>query len=224
MESFIKSFNHISAFRRLIICLSIASIVLISLLMMKIILLTSLLVSWNTFALMMILFSWITFSTAEQKDICQDSQKQDESRYIIFLLVVLSICISFSGIVFMMKEMDGSRLEEQFHTIISLMGVALSWALLHTIFTLRYAHLYYGPSHSMTKEYSGGLSFPEDDKPDYLDFAYFSFVIGMTFQVSDVEISSKTIRRVVLTHSIISFIFNTIIVALTISIISGLGK
>lgn len=70
----------------------------------------------------------------------------------------------------------------------------------------------------------GGISFPSKEAPDYVDFAYFSFVIGMTFQVSDVQVESRLIRRFVLMHSLISFVFNTIIVALTINTIAGFGK
>jgi uncharacterized membrane protein len=72
------------------------------------------------------------------------------------------------------------------------------------------------------KEHKGGLIFPSDDPPDYFDFAYFSFVIGMTWQVSDIQISSRRIRRMVLFHALLSFLYNTVILALTINIISGL--
>ena len=99
----------------------------------------------------------------------------------------------------------------------------MSWGLVHTTFSIRYAHLYYGNSSS--KDVKGhGLDFPGDVDPDFIDFAYFSFVIGMTFQVSDVEISSRRIRRLTLVHSLISFIFNTVIVALTINALAGLSK
>jgi uncharacterized membrane protein len=74
----------------------------------------------------------------------------------------------------------------------------------------------------MDKEHRGGLDFLNEKRPDYLDFAYFSFVIGMTFQVSDVTVSSSRIRRLVLLHGLISFLFNTIIVALSINIIAGM--
>ena len=92
------------------------------------------------------------------------------------------------------------------------------------MFTIRYAHLYHDHNKLGTGSSIGGLEFPMDEDPDYLDFAYFSFVIGMTFQVSDISVSSQTIRRFVLMHSLISFVFNTIIVALTINILAGLKR
>lgn len=108
--------------------------------------------------------------------------------------------------------------------IITLSPVLLSWILLHTIFTIRYAHLYHDPNSLSTGSNVGGISFPSRKAPDYIDFAYFSFVIGMTFQGSDVQVDSRVIRRFVLLHSLISFVFNTIILALTINTIAGFGK
>ena len=94
---------------------------------------------------------------------------------------------------------------------------------MHTIFTFHYAHLYYFKNMDDTTE-GKPLDFPGKTKPDYLDFAYFSFVIGMTFQVSDIEIPSRTIRRTVLAHSLLSFALNTFVVALTINLIAGLRQ
>ena len=109
-------------------------------------------------------------------------------------------------------------------TVISLSPVLLSWFLLHTIFTIRYAHLYHDHDKLNTGSKVGGIDFPTKEAPDYIDFAYFSFVIGMTFQVSDISVSSRTIRRFVLMHSLVSFVFNTIIVALTINTLAGLKE
>lgn len=106
------------------------------------------------------------------------------------------------------------------HVTLAAITVASSWLLVHSVFTLRYAHLYYGDDRKQTK-HPGGLDFPHEPEPDYLDFAYFSFVIGMTSQVSDVAIGSKQMRRAALAHGVLSFLFNTIIIALT---VSGLGS
>ncbi|MGZ4001637.1 MAG: DUF1345 domain-containing protein, partial [Mucilaginibacter sp.] len=109
------------------------------------------------------------------------------------------------------------------HILLSICAVIVSWWHVHTVFTMRYAHLYYDTNcDDGSARKGGGLQFPGADEPDYLDFVYFSFVLGMTFQVSDVEISSRQIRRLAWVHSLISFAFNTAIVALSINIISGL--
>ncbi len=96
------------------------------------------------------------------------------------------------------------------------MTIGLSWAAIHTTFALHYAHEYYRGT-------VGGLAFPGDGKeePDYWDFVYFSFVIGMTAQVSDVGITDRIIRRTATVHGIVSFVFNTALLALTINIVAG---
>jgi uncharacterized membrane protein len=103
---------------------------------------------------------------------------------------------------------------------IGLGGVVLGWLLIHTIFLFRYARLYYQDRDGDRKR-DGGLIFPGGDEPSDLDFAYFSFVVGMTFQVSDVQISSPNIRRLVLGHAMISFAYNTAILALVVNVVSG---
>jgi uncharacterized membrane protein len=92
--------------------------------------------------------------------------------------------------------------------------VVSAWLLMHTAFTLRYAHLYYANA-----DHIGGLDFPGKELPDDLDFAYFSFTLGMTYQTSDVSISDRSIRRLALGHVLLSFVFNTIILALAINLI-----
>ena len=97
-----------------------------------------------------------------------------------------------------------------------------SWALVHTVYGLRYAHAFYGDSDEPgVHQHAGGLIFPGDRPPDYFDFAYFSFVVGMTCQVSDVQITSRRMRRITLIHSVLSFGFNTLILALLINIRVG---
>lgn len=184
---------------------------------------TGLLLSWSTFAFLMSLVSWTTFFTVPDIDLYMETRQQDESGPAIFLIVVFSVCLSLAGILLLRKNVSGPAVNKDLHQVISIISLACSWILLHTIFTLHYARLFYADDPSGKKPQLAGLTFPEEDKPDYLDFAYFSFVIGMTFQVSDVEITSRLLRRLVLAHGLISFVFNTVIVALTISILSGLN-
>jgi len=101
--------------------------------------------------------------------------------------------------------------------IIGVVSVVLTWLFLNTMFAMHYAHGFYGDY----GEKHEGLDFPETPEPDYWDFAYFSFVIGMCFQVSDVQITSRYLRRVVLFHSVIAFFFNVFIIALTVNIVAG---
>jgi uncharacterized membrane protein len=100
--------------------------------------------------------------------------------------------------------------------MLAIVTITLSWTFIHAIFALHYAHDYYGSGHR-----ANGLQFPGDDQPDYWDFAYFSFVVGMTFQVSDVAVTNRAIRRLVVAHGILSFAFNTAILALTVNLASS---
>jgi uncharacterized membrane protein len=101
--------------------------------------------------------------------------------------------------------------------VLCLVAVASAWALTHTAYTLRYAHLYYRDD----RDGVGGLSFPDDAPPTYLDFAYFAFTIGMCFQTSDVTVTSRQIRRAVMAHAMLSFAYNTTILATAVSLVVG---
>ncbi len=229
-ESFLPEFtmvnwlNNLSAMRRLLLCLGGALAVMILLVLTGSEWLSAMMAAWDIFCLLMIAVNWITFYTVPQKELSHKARQEDESRYTIFALVLGLICVSLAGILLLLKNSDNNQIGAEVHKAVSLMGVALSWGLLHTLFTLRYAHLYYSDDADAPSPHTGGLDFPEDEAPDYLDFAYFSFVVGMTFQVSDVEVRSKLIRRVVLLHGFLSFVFNTAIVALSISILSNSAK
>lgn len=155
---------------------------------------------------------------------CDVVDAQDDGLKAIFIIVLIAVCFSLFGALLLLTGKNESDLNKTLHALISLSPVLLSWLLLHTTFTIRYAHLYNDHDKLNTGSNIGGLEFPTKGQPDYIDFAYFSFVIGMTFQVSDVQVNSRVIRRFVLMHSLISFVFNTTIVALTINAIAGLKQ
>ena len=220
----IKWFDTLPASLKLLFSIVIGLIVSVILVTAGLQILSGVLIGWDMFCISLIILSWLTFIYTESAELNQQAKKQDESRYSTFLIVLFSVLVSLVGIIFIMNNKDENLVHKQLNTVISMSGVALSWLLLHTTFTLRYAHLYYVQSLSAENDQKGGIDFPGGNKkPDYLDFAYFSFVIGMTFQVSDVQISSSKIRKVALLHGLIAFVFNTIILALTISILANLS-
>ncbi|MCZ4225365.1 DUF1345 domain-containing protein [Pedobacter rhodius] len=178
--------------------------------------LTHLMSGWDGFCLALILLHWYMFCHTSAAETHLKAKMQDETRGEIFAIVVVSTFAGLLAVVLLLLDKEVKTLD----LVTAISGMFLSWVLVHTTFTMRYAHLFYGDSENK----NGGLDFPGEEKPDFIDFAYFSFVIGMTFQVSDVEISSRKIRRLALLHSIISFIFNTVIVALTINALAGLSK
>ncbi len=180
---------------------------------------------WICFGMSLIISQWVIILTAHPRDIVKIARLQDSSRSLIFIFVVFASLISL-GAIFLLLQSSKLVSKEQItaHVLLSFGSVVVSWWLVHTVFTMRYAHEYYDTTTDDGKtKPMGGLDFPGDLKfPDYMDFVYFSFVIGMTFQVSDVEISSPHIRRLAWAHGLISFLFNTAIVALGINIVSGL--
>ena len=212
------------AIHRLLICSAIALAFFFGLFFFKMEVLTRIMISWDVFSLSMITYLWTSFFRSKADQIREQAKEVDESRIIIFIVVLCSILISLLGILIMLNYADTVATHKALHFPVSILGVILSWILLHTIFTVRYAHLYYGDNVNKPLKQCGGIDFPHDDAPDFFDFAYFAFIVGMTFQVADTNINSKRIRRMVLMHAIISFCFNTIIVALSIGIISGLKK
>ena len=187
-------------------------------------LLTRLLVAWNSGIFCLLSLAWSVIATANTKQIKKRSQTQDFSRIVIAVLVISAAIASLFAVIFVLGT--SKNLPPKFlglHIALSIASVVGSWLLVHTVFTLRYAHYYYFREQNHPQEdHAGGLDFPGGKLPDYWDFAYFSFVLGMTFQVSDVQITSRLMRRLALLHGLLSFAFNTIIVALTINIISSL--
>ena len=181
------------------------------------------LITWIAVAMSIIILDWIVILSAHPKDIRKVASLEDSSRLTIFLFVLVASLASLIAMYLLLKSTKGESEETVTgYIFLAMTAVVVSWWLVHTVFTMRYAHLFYTVTDGHRTP-TGGLEFPGDDKePDYLDFVYFSFVIGMTFQVSDVEISSKQIRRLAWAHGLIAFAFNTAIVALGINVISGL--
>lgn len=179
---------------------------------------------WSAFALAFLASSWAEIGFSDARRTRQAVALQDSGRALIFVFVVLATFAGLFAVLFVLGMAKGlPRGELLAHLALTIIAVAGSWALLHTTFTFHYAHLFYGDNAATPKQdWNGGLEFPGAKQPDYLDFAYFSFGIGMTFQVSDVQIASSGIRRLALLHGVLSFAFNTMILAASVNIFSGL--
>jgi uncharacterized membrane protein len=172
---------------------------------------TRLLVSWDIFVTCYLVLAYIMMLRCGLAHIKRSAVLQDDGRFLILLVTALGAFASIAAILLELGATHRSAPELMLATV----TIALSWATVHTTFALHYAHDYYRGAKP------GGLQFPsggEHDHADYWDFVYFSFVIGMTAQVSDVGITDKTIRRTVTAHGIISFVYNTALVALMVNI------
>jgi uncharacterized membrane protein len=220
-----KIFLRLDAHHRLLISLAVSAIVLFFT-WSNFTVPTTALVTWIAFGLCIIIMDWIIILTAHPAEIRKIASIEDSSRTLIFLFVIVASLMSLLAILFLLlSTKNQSDAVVTARVLLAMASVIVSWWLVHTIFTLRYAHMYYAtdPDDDKKLKHLGGLEFPGDEKePDYLDFVYFSFVVGMTFQVSDVEISARSIRRLAWLHGLISFAFNTAIVALSINVISGM--
>ena len=172
---------------------------------------TRMLIGWDAFATFYLVLVYFMMWRSEHRNIKRNAVLQDDGRFLILLVTALGAFASIAAIVFELGAKDRGVTQLALATL----TIALSWAVVHTAFALHYAHDYYRG----TKP--GGLQFPSGEKQDhadYWDFVYFSFVIGMTAQVSDVGITDKTIRRTATVHGIISFVYNTALVALMVNI------
>lgn len=175
---------------------------------------------WDIFAIFYLVFTWLIFFHRGTEEIRKVARIDDGSRIFISLIVVLASMASMVTVLLLILSNDAGN--AFVYIPVAICGILASWGMVHTTYTVHYAHLYYDDDEKDSTQHAGGLNFPKEKKPDYLDFAYFAFVIGMTFQVSDVEIESRHIRRVALAHGLLSFVLNTFIVALTINLIAGL--
>jgi uncharacterized membrane protein len=184
-------------------------------------LLGRLIIGWDAFGVTTLALIWAAIYTADTAHIRAVAASEDLSRLLSFCFVLVAAGASLLAVVVLLSTSHGlppATLVR--HIGLSVVAVASSWLLVHTVFTLRYAHTYYDANPDGSDV--GGLDFPGGDKePDYLDIAYFAFVVGMTAQTADVSISGRAQRRLALLHGLISFSFNTALVALVISGVSG---
>jgi len=220
MKNWLQRISRLDSHHRLLIGFGVA-LAVFGFLPPSVVLPTRLVATWIAYALTSLSLVWVVFFLTHPGQNRRFYQLQDSSRTAIFLFVVVAASTSLFAVLSLLRTTKGMSPEVvSQHIALSILAIACSWMLVHTVFTTRYAHIYYDEDAQGNP--AKGLDFPNEDQPDYLDFAYFSFVIGMTSQVSDVAVSSKIMRRLALLHGVLSFVFNAIIVALTINTVSGL--
>jgi len=176
---------------------------------------TRILLGWDLGVLLYLSLAYHLVAISRVGQIRARAKKEDEGQVAILVLTAAAALASLGAII---AELGSSSIagagRPPAHLLLATTTIVMSWAFVHTIFALHYAHDFY-QEHAGK---AGGLNFPGEEEPDYWDFVYFSFVIGMTSQVSDVAISCKPIRRAATAHGIISFVFNAALLALTVNI------
>lgn len=194
---------------------------------------TRLLIGWNFGAFVYFLLSAILIARADCDTMRRRAKESDEGRIVILIITCVAACASMAAIVAQLGATHDTEkgLVKGLHIALAAATIVTSWTFIHLTFALHYAHEYFdeldgelekGDEKGEGGDLVGGLKFPGTDIPDYLDFLYFSFIIGVASQTADVELTSKEMRRVSLAHSIIAFFFNSAVLALTINIAAGL--
>ncbi|HLY81911.1 MAG TPA: DUF1345 domain-containing protein [Acidimicrobiales bacterium] len=176
------------------------------------------LVAWDAAALSWLVTVWIRIGRLDAMSTSLHATWEDPARATADLLLLSASVASLIAVVLGVIKASSSHGDERLFLLGGgIVTIVVSWGMVHTLFTLRYAALYYtGPD--------GGVEFNEDDKPCYADFAYLAFTIGMTYQVSDTNLTSKEIRHTALHHALLSYVFGTVIIAATINLAAGLVR
>jgi uncharacterized membrane protein len=183
---------------------------------------TRILCVWDVVMISFLGLTWRLMIQATPEMMQRLALKEDEGRLTISISIALAACISLVAVGLIPHGKGLPTAVTMMHLGISIATIVGSWLLVHTIFTQHYAHLYYQGNKTLDERKSSGLDFPGEIEPDYWDFLYFSFVIGMTGQVSDVNVTSRMMRKLSLLQGILSFFFNTTILAISINMIAGI--
>ncbi|RQO47185.1 DUF1345 domain-containing protein [Variovorax sp. KBW07] len=178
------------------------------------------LAGWCAGVLVFMVLTWWLVETFDARRTRERAQSMDQPNIVILVSMLVAVGVSVTAIAMMLqqvRQMDG--IERAVHIALGLVALVGSWLMMHTIYAFHYAHRYYIDQKSGSPD--GGLDFPGKDDPDYFDFLYYSYVIGMTSQVSDVQATSREMRRITLFHSVLAFAFNMLVLALSVNVVAG---
>jgi uncharacterized membrane protein len=176
---------------------------------------TRLLLGWNIAVGLYMVLVFDLMAHSDTRQIRLRAAKEDEGQFALLVLTVAAALMSLAAIFAELSGSPGTGSRQSGPLLLATATILLSWAFIHTMFALHYAHEFYDAD----PRHGGGMAFPGgDEEPDYWDFAYFSFVIGTTAQVSDVAVTKKGIRRTVAVHGAVSFVFNAALLALIVNI------
>jgi uncharacterized membrane protein len=175
-------------------------------------------VFWDGVAASFLVAVWHEIGGLDGAATAANAVREDETRTMTRLILVTAAAVSLVGVgLTLAKAVQEGSTTQFVLSIVAVVTIVLSWAVVHTAYTLRYAHLYYDAP-------AGGMDFHENTDPDYRDFAYLAFTVGMTFQVSDTDIHERAVRRAILAHALLSYVFGVVIIAATINVVAGFVK
>lgn len=178
----------------------------------------SALVGWDVAALVFLVWVWLVIAPMDARDTATHAKRENPDRVASDVILLSAALASLVAVGFVLADGNSSHgTKRDLVAILAVASVALSWLAVHTLYTLRYAELYHADP-------TGGIDFHSDEEPRYLDFAYVSFTLGMTFQVSDTDLNARPIRAAALRQALLSYLFGTVVLASMINLIVGLGS
>jgi uncharacterized membrane protein len=178
-------------------------------------------VGWVTAVTLTLVLALLAVGDASPAHCRRHARNEDERAWVITAIIIAAVAVSLGSLGLLLRKDSAPAGTAALRSCVALVSVVVSWLLTHTTFAFRYAHHYYGDPVGPATE-RRGLEFPGKDPPDYWDFFYYSFVVGMTCQVSDVQVTSSSMRKLTLSHGILSFFFNAGVLALAVNILAGL--
>ncbi|MCW2315937.1 putative membrane protein [Rhodoblastus acidophilus] len=177
------------------------------------------LLGWNVACWTYLIAAAVMILRSEHKDIHRRAALQDDGRYTVLALTALAAGCSFGAIFFQLATVKGADSSLRgAHIALATSTIIGSWLLVHLVFALHYAHEFYRCAKEEAGTWIGGIVFPGEDRPDYPDFLYFSYVIGVACATADVNIASRPLRRLALVHCVLAFFYNNAVLAMTINI------
>jgi uncharacterized membrane protein len=176
----------------------------------------SVLIGWDVAVVIFLVWVWVAVWWLNPRQTALRARLEDPSNPVAELVVLGAAAATLAAVAFaLVKAGQATDERKAFLITLGLLSLVLSWSVVHTVFTLRYARAYYS-------EPAGGIEFNEEEPPTYVDFAYFAFTVGMTFQVADTNITSKEVRRVTLQHALLSYLFGAVLLGLVINVVATL--
>ncbi len=182
-------------------------------------------VGWDVAAVIFVGWTWLAIAGMDSAATEAHATLEDPTKRVTQAIVLGASVVSLVGVALLLvKTRDTTGAGEVFVAALGVASIALSWFVVHTLFTLRYALLYYDPDEGGTAGTVGGIDFGESGPPCYSDFAYLAFTVGMTFQVSDTQLGTRELRRTVLRHALLSYLFGSLILAGTVNLLVSLAS
>jgi uncharacterized membrane protein len=213
--------GHVARVRPILLGAAVTGAAILAALPAHVILAQRLLLAWDAFTIVYMVFASAMIARSGPDDIQRRAEELDEGRALILFVTITGSVASLGAIVAQLAQAQSGGQTHVSPIVLSVATVMLSWTFTHVIFALHYAHEYYGPQDD-ADGVRQGLKIPGEEEPTYLDFLYFSFVIGCACATADIDVTSRPMRRIALVHGIVAFAFNAAILALSINIAAGL--